>query len=1549
LCIINYDDKNNLLVFGEANMRKSILVLCSLLVLLTMVGQVGASILASDNFDRANGTGAASLPGWNVSAETYIGINSTKMNISVISRMAVYNQNFSNVNISFQTWELDNNITTTNQYHDIYFNKQYNNTSIISEGYRLTLQSGVNLGRLSLAYLSGTTATAVGGNINSGTWNESDVWMIDTSTVGTGLKIYKNSLLVGTVSAGNTSYSSGFVGFSLGNSNTEINYDNFSVSDNTSASPDVPCTNSLGRCLYVSTTGNNASTGTNISTAWQNVSYAVNQSVAGDIIYLLDGVWGDEQIIPITSGNVTHPITLTAYNGTPTLIGINSSAENDTAFYGIGQTDWVISGINFTQYRAGIQAGNNFTIQNNTFYWINRTAILSGNQNTIIRNNTIDYSRWNSIQNGGTTTAQTNTIIDSNRITNMREHGAIDMMSNYTNITISNNTIDGGTGGQLGIYSHQTTGNGYLNSGYLRIINNSITNVSGGISFDTVGQANNSWIEGNILFGSQNNMIKTNSINNNITILNNTMYGDATTGYMIQVYLINSLISGNNITRCCGNTNIRLISTSNTILQDNYDSTIGTYAVYLDGSFTNVFSDNKLFVISGFTPLYYLTNSSVFVDNAGTNNIVYYDDITFRPATNPMLVSNTTSRLTADYQNFNNSYINFSFGTGIGLMNVTLNNLTGANYTLANTTNTNISYQIPVSGTAYFNESLPNGAYWIIEAASQGASASTFIPPTPTSLTNISGNFWVNYTWQPGAGNITDFYNVSITNNSNQSWINGTTLNYLNSTLAAGQWSNLSVYAGNNSGTGTLNATPASQNTKLGYSCSSTITYNNTEITVYGGSVWSNPACIVEQVADSSITNISNNIWSINRTLHFNDTATTFILNSSSGLNEINLNSTNGINVTQLKLYNIIQSDDSVAIKSWNQSTNSEDTNTTSRASILFTWSSSGNISNLTVLGLGYNSGGTNNGIYTMASDNVNFNNVTVLRNYDGFYLYNTKINISNSNISNSLNSGIVLAADNEKVITLFNDTFINNQKAIHVSSIGSGNTTISNIYANNNQLDAILVETYAGNKNLSNLTIDGGTIDNSGAGYNNIKVDCSQTYRCNNITIKNLLLNNSGNAGILIDESEDSLIYNITIQNQTDDAITIFNSTRLNLSNNNITVGSVWGTGIWFDGDRAYDNYVYNNSIDAPYASWGMDNSTPFITYGTVGHVGTSNYAYNNYFIDTIVPENQVIHAIVFYIGSNYTMQWNNNNLYSVNAFAHAGERTRYTINPSNISITLIQTGLDAPYEDCCGWYRQWNITKLNGSIVPLISSNVTINSWLTEGNKSKSFTINSSNTTQQVNLTIGDLNASTNYSIKKDGVFWQMNQSNSTGWLIVPYTGGLNSTITIELNSTSVAINTTITCPVGWCYLAMNYSNKTLQELDDIQTQDYVQGKYNSTSQKYENHRISDSWRSYTANQNVTVSLKEGYYYYFRRPVSIDMNFTSNPAITLNTGWNLVGNLGSDRTLADLKSSIGVTATQATHFDTSRQSWNASDGHTVATGEAFMVYITSGSSWSG
>jgi lysophospholipase L1-like esterase len=80
------------------------------------------------------------------------------------------------------------------------------------------------------------------------------------------------------------------------------------------------------------------------------------------------------------------------------------------------------------------------------------------------------------------------------------------------------------------------------------------------------------------------------------------------------------------------------------------------------------------------------------------------------------------------------------------------------------------------------------------------STSNSYIPPDPTNLANTTGNFRVNHTWSAGSGNVTNSYNVSV----NGVWHNATADNFWNDTYTAHAWQNITVYAYNTSGTGTL-------------------------------------------------------------------------------------------------------------------------------------------------------------------------------------------------------------------------------------------------------------------------------------------------------------------------------------------------------------------------------------------------------------------------------------------------------------------------------------------------------------------------------------------------------------------------------------------------------------------------------------------------------------------------------------------------------------------------------------------------------------------------
>jgi photosystem II stability/assembly factor-like uncharacterized protein len=100
-----------------------------------------------------------------------------------------------------------------------------------------------------------------------------------------------------------------------------------------------------------------------------------------------------------------------------------------------------------------------------------------------------------------------------------------------------------------------------------------------------------------------------------------------------------------------------------------------------------------------------------------------------------------------------------------------------------------------------YNKEPDNAPFLVVEYRTDGPPAK-YIPPDPVSLRNTTGNFRVNYTWQAGAGNVTDSYNISI----NGTWTNGTTLTYSNDTVGPHGTSTIIVYAYNTSTGGTLSS-----------------------------------------------------------------------------------------------------------------------------------------------------------------------------------------------------------------------------------------------------------------------------------------------------------------------------------------------------------------------------------------------------------------------------------------------------------------------------------------------------------------------------------------------------------------------------------------------------------------------------------------------------------------------------------------------------------------------------------------------------------------------
>ena len=209
---------------------------------------------------------------------------------------------------------------------------------------------------------------------------------------------------------------------------------------------------------YVATWGSDDKKGTSVDEPWEHPSYAAQQAQAGDTIYLIDGTWYDEHIVFANSGNDTHPITITAYNGTPTLdgvdktgIGIESSYHSyiditgrlfiKNYYHGIYITHSTGMNINEITITSLGYAGIHFH-GSNSYITINGTEITHTGHAAI----------WAQVPNPESLIQHltiTNNIFDDNN------HASINIHNNNHDVLIENNVISNAGGGAgIGIHNY---------------------------------------------------------------------------------------------------------------------------------------------------------------------------------------------------------------------------------------------------------------------------------------------------------------------------------------------------------------------------------------------------------------------------------------------------------------------------------------------------------------------------------------------------------------------------------------------------------------------------------------------------------------------------------------------------------------------------------------------------------------------------------------------------------------------------------------------------------------------------------------------------------------------------------------------------------------------------------------------------------------------------------------------------------------------------------------------------------------------------------------
>jgi len=435
---------------------------------------------------------------------------------------------------------------------------------------------------------------------------------------------------------------------------------------------------------YVSTTGDNSSNGLTVGAAWRNITYAIDNIGAGDTLYLINGTWVNDSIDLKTTGTLDNPITITAYNGTPTLDGVTIDASNRYGIYAYTGTitDIHISDITIQDYYIStyLRSTANITIDNVTMIRGYQGCQIIDSNNVTIQNSLITEHGTSTIGNSLMMQANyANTydiLIQNNEIRDNHNHNLVDMF-NYdpgadyivSNITIINNELHNTT------YQAMFQHTGATASKIMSDINfsyNLVYDCKNGIRLDcfkdTIIDSNR--IHDNEVYGITSTSAVYCSANN-ISITNNSVWDiDTPQG---AVYFISSgtqVFLSNNITWYTCRTSGNLTATDS--LKQNY--TIQKSAS--PGILITNFTDGTIFTEDGASTVYYYPTDSRYTTTTNeTVEIVSYNTTAVPVSDNITLTSINT---------YSNDMYNFTFDSAASIstsINVTVDNETTYNVT----------------------------------------------------------------------------------------------------------------------------------------------------------------------------------------------------------------------------------------------------------------------------------------------------------------------------------------------------------------------------------------------------------------------------------------------------------------------------------------------------------------------------------------------------------------------------------------------------------------------------------------------------------------------------------------------------------------------------------------------------------------------------------------------------------------------------------------------------------------------------------------------------
>lgn len=319
----------------------------------------------------------------------------------------------------------------------------------------------------------------------------------------------------------------------------------------------------MAKKLYVSPAGNNNNSGS-LTSPYKTIQFAINKATAGDIIYLLSGVY-KERVQINKSGQKDNPITLTNYPGhTPTVDGTGLKWAGNGHWGGLinlnRQSHWVFEGLkvqnsyamafgeDYTQLTS--VGSKNILIKNCIAMKAGGSGFYVANGEDIIFDGLLAQETNKNLGQEGISLANVNRFeIKNCQVINCYKEG-IDVKEGCRNGSIHHCLVNNAV--RVGFYVDAFS----KPSSNIRIHNN-IAVVPQGAGYSTGAEAggslDNITFDNNIVYDSQrgfnvasnNNETRLAYTISNITIRNNVAFNSGFTGVFITANVNNLRIENN--------------------------------------------------------------------------------------------------------------------------------------------------------------------------------------------------------------------------------------------------------------------------------------------------------------------------------------------------------------------------------------------------------------------------------------------------------------------------------------------------------------------------------------------------------------------------------------------------------------------------------------------------------------------------------------------------------------------------------------------------------------------------------------------------------------------------------------------------------------------------------------------------------------------------------------------------------------------------------------------------------------------------------------------